>query len=134
MTLARRSLAGKNFISLNIMWAYREQASFAVRIYDLKGINDTWLWVACCRDLFWANPALVTVLLQLTEEEHLNRLDYVAEALRRGVHDASIPYDHAHHNCPRRALHQATQLLQGLGTSEGSQTVNCRAALQTPSW
>ena len=31
MTLARRSLAGKNFISLNIMWAYREQASFAVR-------------------------------------------------------------------------------------------------------
>ena len=31
VTLARRTLAGKTFISLNIMWAYREQASFAVR-------------------------------------------------------------------------------------------------------
>ena len=32
--LARRSLAGKTFISLNLMWAYREQASFAVRDCD----------------------------------------------------------------------------------------------------
>ena len=82
VTLVRRSLAGKNFISLNIMWAYREQASFAVShrpsTYLLWLLSRLTTASVCPRSCSLKPGAI----LQLTEEEHLNRLDYVAEALR----------------------------------------------------
>lgn len=68
VSLVQRQYLGQNFVALNIMWKYAEQQSWTVRVCAAA----VCLQYSNCKSRY----------TQYTEEEYMERLDYVAAALR----------------------------------------------------
>lgn len=76
VSLVQRKYLGKVIIAFNIMWKYREQVSFGV-----SGALGCHTYGILASRLSCAALKLGS-MLQLSEEEYMDRLDGVAAALR----------------------------------------------------